>query len=254
MDPNDMVEIKELSVAEVIEAWVAHVDRRIAKNPDAAKQTFLLTDTAIRLLAEGRPVSARQLAAATGLTAKFVSAAFREMAKQGGEFDADGRLLGAALTQVPTPHQFQVNGQTLYTWCSLDAIFLPGLLGQEAAVRSICPTTSATIRLTVTPAGVSAVTLPSTVLSIAVPGLTCSTGQEGCANEQTGAQRDGCNQMHFFRDRAAAQAWTANHPGVAIFTISEAWQLAETNWLGRRRSATHSGSAVGPTADPESCC
>jgi hypothetical protein len=41
--------------------------------------------------------------------------------------------------------------------------------------------------------------------------------------------------MHYFASRESAETWLKDHPGVAIFTVDEAWQLAKANWLDRRR-------------------
>lgn len=84
-------------------------------------------------------------------------------------------MVGLALTLNPTPHRFIVKGSTLYTWCALDAIFLPGLLGETAVVESACLTSGETIRLSVTPDSVVTYSPSTAVLSIAVPGLTYRT-------------------------------------------------------------------------------
>jgi alkylmercury lyase len=136
--------------------------------------------------------------------------------------------VGAALTLNPSPHRFRVNGNELYAWCALDTIFLPGLLGETAEVESPDPITGETIRLTIAPDGVRDYRPTNAVLSIAVPGVSCS-------REQTGPQSDACRQIHFFRARETAETWLKDHPGLAIFTVEEAWQLANEGWLARKR-------------------
>ncbi len=52
---------------------------------------------------------------------------------------------------APTRHSFRVNGNDMYTWCSLDAILLPGLLETTGEIESTDLVTGDTIRLTITP-------------------------------------------------------------------------------------------------------
>ena len=78
----------------------------------------------------------------------------------------------------------------------------------------------------------------STVLSITIPGVSCSIScQSDCADDapQTGPQSDACSQMFFFHNAHAAEQWVVDHLGVAILTVDEAWQLAKANWLDRYR-------------------
>ena len=231
--------LSQMTVDEVIDAWTMQVDQKVAQNPEGAQFGFQLLDHALKLLTQGQPVSAERLAANADLPLEEVQAAYEQMQAQGGEFDENGNLTGAALTLIPTPHRFRVNGRLLYTWCSLDAMFLPGLLGETAVVESTCPSSGETIHLTITPDGVTDYSPTTTVLSIAVPGLTCETENISCSpDKKGGSQREGCNQMNFFRDRAAAEAWIEDYPGVAILAVAEAWQLAKTNWIDRHQGQT----------------
>ena len=43
--------------------------------------------------------------------------------------------------------------------------------------------------------------------------------------------------MHFFRARAAAAEWAEAHSGVAILSVREADELAQTHWVERKRAA-----------------
>jgi hypothetical protein len=43
--------------------------------------------------------------------------------------------------------------------------------------------------------------------------------------------------MHFFATRAAAEAWVKDHPGVAILSLEEAFELARVHWIDRTRRA-----------------
>lgn len=219
-----------LTADEAIDAWLTQHDEQYGKHPpEVIRSSLQVTDAMLQLLVEGHPVSARQVAERLSLPLDSIESAFEKVRKGGYEFDEDGNLVGAALTLNPTPHQFKVNGNVLYTWCSLDAMFLPGLLGKTAEVTSTCPQTGKTISLTITPSGVRALSPPETVLSIAVPGVSCARGEK----RKTGPTSETCTQMHFFASRGAAEAWTQDYPGVAILTVAEAWRLGYENWIAR---------------------
>jgi len=52
------------------------------------------------------------------------------------ELDTQGRLIGMGITLNPTPHRFDVEGIHLYTWCALDTLIFPALIGRTANVTS----------------------------------------------------------------------------------------------------------------------
>ena len=227
--------MQEFTVDEVIQAWTSQIDDKPEDEREAINERFRLSLELLRLLAEGRPVSARKVATQAGLPLEAVEAALEKFEKEGGEFDQHGNLVGAALTLNPTPHRFRLNGNELYTWCSLDAIFLPGLLGKTAEVESTCPVTGEPIRLTIAPDGIVAASPEQAVLSITIPGVSCAT-DDSCASNKTGPQSDACSQMHFFSSQEAAETWLVNHPGVVIFSLDEAFLLAKENWIDRFRT------------------
>ena len=221
------------TVDEVIAAWTEPPDKRQAEAPEDYQESIRLTDLMLQLLAEGQPVSARDFSRAASIPEAEVQDFFTEYQKSGGELNGDGRLVGAALTLNLTPHRFVIRGRTLYTWCALDALFVPGLIHETALVYSVCPTTGDEIQLTVTPEGVTAYHPKSTVLSMTIPGISCKTKR---SETWTGPESDTCSQIHFFASRAAAENWLTDHPDVVVFTVEEAWRLAESNWLARRSS------------------
>lgn len=229
-----MLEIqKELSVDEVIEAWKAQTDSLPEEKREQARHSQGITDMLMKFLAEGNPISPQMLTERTHLKEEISESIFEQFRSGAGDLDSDGNLVGLALSLRPTPHRFRVKGKDLYAWCSLDTMFLPGLLGERAEIKSSCPVTGESISLSIGPYGVESYDPPETVLSIAVPGLTCRRPD---AEEKggIGAESETCSQMHFFRDREAAKDWLSDSPGVAIFTVEEAYRLAEENWLARR--------------------
>lgn len=224
---------KELTVDEVIEAWKAQIDTLSEEKRKQVKHSQAITDILLKFLAEGKPISPQMLTEKANLRAKTTESIFKQMANGAAELDEKGNLVGLALSLTPTPHHFRVNGKELYAWCSLDTFFLPGLLGQRAEIESTCPVSGETISVTIGPDGVETYDPPETVLSIAVPGLSCR--QPGSENKGgVGAESEACSQMHFFKDRQAGEDWIADYPGVAVFTVEEAYRLAKENWLDRR--------------------
>lgn len=226
---------------DVIAAWTADYDAVEQENEEMLELEFKLTTHLLHLLSKGKRVSAGQLAERTGLSREQVQALFDNYAAQGGEFDEDGNLVGAALTLNPTIHEVTIDGHLLYAWCSLDTFFIPGLMGKTAEVASTDPVTGDTIQLTVTPDGIPHYDPATTHLSIAVPGLSCRI--DGSSGPHTGPESEACNQMYFFSSRQSAEMWVQESPGIAIFTVDEAWQLAKANWLDRRdRLQMHDGN------------
>lgn len=217
---------------DVLAAWTADYDAVEQENEEMLAQELKLTTSFLHLLSEGKAVSAVRLAEQTGLSPEQVRGLFDHFAAQGGEFDEKGNLVGAALTLIPTPHQMTIDGRRLYAWCSLDSFFIPGLIGKTAEVASTDPVTGDTIRLTVSPDGISDYDPPTAHLSIAVPGLSCHI--DGSSGPETGPESDACSQMYFFSSRQSAEMWLQERPEIAILTVEEAWRLAKTNWLDRR--------------------
>lgn len=87
----------------------------------------------LRLLAHGEPVTIPELAAASNRTNDEVAHAVREL--RDTEYGQHGRIVGYGITLNPTPHRFTVNGRQLYTWCALDTLIFPVILGQTAHVE-----------------------------------------------------------------------------------------------------------------------
>lgn len=220
------------SVDEIITAWMQVKRATGVYTPERVA----LRHAILQSLAEGRPISQTQAVAASGLSAEKVAALFAEMAESGGaDFDADGRIVGLALTLTPTPHRFRVDGRQLYAWCAIDTLFLPGQIGRSAQVESVCPISGALIRLTITPHGVTAVEPDSMVISVDIPGhaIACETGD----HSRDGAAGASCSSMHYLRTRAEGEQWRTTHPNVAILSLADAWRVAESVWIEPFRQA-----------------
>ena len=208
---------------EIVKAWRSFM----APYMTVASPIVRVQDGILHTLAEGRPASPEEVAEATGVPLDDVTNIFTQLRAGGSEFDHRGNIVGMALTLNPTPHRFRIDGRKLYAWCSLDTLFLPALVGRTAEVESSCPVTGEEVRLTVSADGVEGVQPARAMLSIVAPGVTpsCGPGAPG------GPQGPFCSNMHFFSSSEAASTWLAQHPGAAVLTVAEAYELALEVWI-----------------------
>lgn len=160
----------------------------------------------LTLLAAGEPVTVDQLIAAADRTAAEVRQALATMSDI--EYDTDGRIIGYGLTFNPTPHRYESGGRTFYTWCALDTLAFPAILGRTARVTSPCRATGEPVRLTVTPEGITSVEPATAVVSLVTP------------DAPTSIRSAFCNQSHFFAGPEAAKEWLAEHPGARVLPVA----------------------------------
>lgn len=165
------------------------------------------------LLAQGRPVTAAELAGAAGRPEPDVQQALSRQVDL--ETDEQGRVVGYGLTLRPTAHALEVDGVHLYTWCALDTLMFPALLDRAASVMSSCHTTGASVRLTVTPTGVCELDPPGAVVSLVTPDAPASV------------RAAFCHQVHFFASGDAAAPWLADHPEATVVGVREGHRLAQ---------------------------
>jgi alkylmercury lyase len=183
----------------------------------------------LQLLAQGQPVTVDQVAGAAGRTRDQVREALA--ANPDTEYDEHGRVVGSGLTLNPTPHRFEAGGKQLYTWCALDTLVFPAVLGRTARVTSPCRATGAPVRLTVEPDKVTSVEPATAVVSIVTPDAPASIRSAFCS------------QVHFFVTPGAAKEWLAQHPGATVMPVAAARELG--------RPLTEALLGAGP---PASCC
>lgn len=164
----------------------------------------------LRLLAGGEPVGLDALAAAAGLPVDEVRR--RLAAVPDTEYD-DGRIVGHGLTLRPTRHRFTVAGTPLYTWCALDTLIFPSILGRPASIESVSPVSGRPIRVSVTDNAVTSVQPATAVVSLVDP------------DDLRSIRSSFCNQVHYFTSAEDAEPWLAQHPGARIVGVTQAHQL-----------------------------
>jgi alkylmercury lyase len=169
-----------------------------------------------RALAQGEPVSAATLAERLDLEEGAVeqvldrwSLIFR---------DEQRRVVGfTGLSLGETPHRLQLNGHTLYGWCAWDTLFLPQLLDVTAQIQSRCPASGEPVRLTVAPTRVETVVPTGAVVSMLTPGSAFDRDVISSF----------CHYIHFFSSAESAAAWRAQHQGIFVLSVAEAFELGQ---------------------------
>lgn len=218
----------------VDELWTPAARRFPAFPPDEQRAGIVL----LRELAGGEPVGAAQLAQALGIPVGDAEALIRESGLSPFvHADEGGRILGFwGLSTARMHHRFTLNGQPLWTWCAVDSLFLPELLGETARVESRDPEGGDLVRLTVSPTGIEAVEPKGVVVSMNSPDVweTSSAAQ---------VIATACHFIFFFTSRASGEHWVATHPKTVLLSLDEAFEWA------KRQNARMFGSELARRAD-----
>ena len=134
-----------------------------------------------------------------------------------GVYRKEGNIIGfAGLTTHPMTHTITMNGITTYTWCALDALFIPQLLGEKTHVKSADPITKNPIELTIHGSQVNTAQADIAVSLIAPDADKLSEDVIG----------NFCHFVHFFETRETGEKWIAHHPNSYLVSLREALQIA----------------------------
>lgn len=211
---------------------------------------------AARMLAEGKPVSVERVSDALALDHRSTQAAIDLLNASHQLNYTSGGLINAVagLSLVPTNHRFIVDGKMLYTWCAVDALFLPELLGKTAKVESRCPVSDQAILLTVAPGqGIVSATPDSAAVSIMVPSTDNASEQDDYGApgwpsgsftpeeitdseavsdaELFGATGAFCSRAFFFRSLQEAESWIDHNEELIALTVRDAYEVAMEAWV-----------------------
>ncbi len=96
-------------------------------------------------------------------------------------------------------------------------------------MESICPLTSAAIRLSVTPTGIRQLDPPGAFISLVAPGVTAGITAE-CGPGLSGPEGAFCANVHFLASREAAEQWAARRSGSLALPVAEAFEVAREIW------------------------
>ncbi|HCR1518687.1 organomercurial lyase MerB [Cupriavidus taiwanensis] len=196
-----------------VPTFVEIAERLSAANPLRKVGSADLFISLLREIAKGSPVSREKLAAVLGWPLGRVAAALDQIPNT--EYDDGGNILGIGLTLRETPHVFEIDGRRLYTWCALDALMFPALIGKTARVLSRCAATGAPVSLTVTPDGVRNVEPEGAAVSLVLPDASPNVRGSFCCH------------VHFFASTLAADGWTAKHGDVLFVSVEDAFRLGQ---------------------------
>ena len=167
-----------------------------------------------RLLIQGEPVRIDQVAEEADVS---LERAQQVLSSWPGVFFDEGDVVVGfwGLAQPEMPHRFDVDGETLCTWCAWDALFIPEIIGRRALVESTSPGTGEKVSLTVDPDGVKEYSPTSAVVSFLVPERSFDHN----------VILNFCHYVHFFTSEEAAQGWLAKHDGTFLLSIEDAFEL-----------------------------
>ncbi|HWL84663.1 MAG TPA: organomercurial lyase MerB [Polyangiaceae bacterium] len=185
------------------------IGAQLAATMSAVPDGCVAFTAAVRLLAEGAPVDIARLAHELGWSHERLEAVLAHFPNV--ERNQAGALVGFALTLRPTRHRFEVDARTLFTWCALDALFLPAVLGRSARVESSCAATGEPIRLRVSPEQVDELEPLGAVVSLVGP---CGTDD---------LRRSFCNEVSFLASADVAHGWLGAHPGSFVVPVAQAF-------------------------------
>jgi alkylmercury lyase len=196
---------------------------------DAAGQRLAVT--LYRMLADGRPVAAAELASRTGRSVEEVTATLDGWPNV--LYDQKRQVIGFwGLALAEMAHRMEVAGRVLYAWCAFDPLFIAPLLGEPARVASTCPVTGQSVSLTVTAEGVTDASPAGAVVSFLVP-----TGRWGDDVIQSF-----CHYVLYFAPEEAGHQWSAAHPGTSLLSVEQAFEV------GRRFDRVRFGAALADAA------
>lgn len=204
-------------------------DAVIAAFPELSEAEERVSLVLYRLLARGRPVDPRQIAAASQVPPEAVRGFLERW--HGVKRDADGAIVGYwGLTLAQTQYRLRFDGRQLYTWCAWDALFIPPLLDASAEVESVCPVSKEAIALKLSPSGIESVRPARTVISFIVP---------QSADIEKDVIKHFCCYVHFFASGLLGRQWAAEQPGTLLLSLSEAWQIGLRKNAAQYRNTLH---------------
>lgn len=174
-------------------------------------------------LVDGVPASIGRIAERAGCSADVVSATFERWPGLARIDRAGGVRSILGLSISPTPHQLEVGGRTLYTWCAWDSLFIPRVLQSTGRVRSHCPVSGRPVHLLVTPDGPTDPDPADVRVSFILASCDIASRDRDGRGETVGVC---CEHTHFLAAEDAAERWRRDHPEGTVLTLAEAAELA----------------------------
>jgi|SRR6266478_912349 len=176
-----------------------------------------------REVAKGQPVDEAQLGRVLGISATESRALLqRDSINFLVHRDERGHVLGfGGLAAGPMHHRFEVDGRMLSTWCALDSLFIPEILGRPARVVSPDPESGELVRLVVTPDRIESVEPAGAVVSFIMPDA------QAFGSSAVNVIVKFCHFIFFFSSRTSGERWVAKHPDTFLCSLDDAFTLAK---------------------------
>lgn len=171
-----------------------------------------------RALAKGSPVDLNDIARALRFSRNKLDQVLAPLPESTIDFDDGGKIVAfVGLSLIPANHSFFIGEKEFYTWCVLDALFLPSLLQTNARLVTTCPQTKSKIEVTLSDQTVLSASPTAPVMS-----LVATTGEECCDDIRSAF----CNHVNLFRDQLAFDTWSKGKGGTIAVPLKEAFAMA----------------------------
>ena len=134
------------------------------------------------------------------------------------DVDENGKIVAfVGFSLIPANHQFFAGGKEFYTWCVLDALFLPSLLQTGARLVTKCPETDEKIEVYLSDQTVLSASPGTPVLSLV------ATTEDACCHDIRGAF---CNHVNLFKDQTAFNTWSKGKDRTFAVSLKKGFAMA----------------------------
>ena len=189
--------------------------------PEFGEENSRLLIKTLRTLAQGKPVTkAETVRISEELEIPFEQA--DEFLRGVTERDSDDNITGLiGLSLNPDwAHSFNVNGNSMRTWCAWDTLFLTQIIGEQTMVESESPQSGTTVRIRLNKNRVEE-SVPETAVVTIVnidPDVHDVSSMEAIWGNF-------CHQVYFFPSREEADEWASGKTNIEVLTVDEAYEL-----------------------------
>lgn len=184
---------------------------------DADLEAQQLAVAIYQSLSTGTPVTKQALAGILDIAPARVETLLADYPYSAIDFDGAGAITAfGGLSLTKTAHEFKTAGADLYTWCVLDALFLPEIIAGNATLRTHCPGSGDEIEVELDPKRIRSHRPEGIVMSIVGP------DREACRDDLRGAF---CQHVLLFRGESTFREWSQDRDDVAIVSLEEAHTL-----------------------------
>ncbi|NEE02610.1 organomercurial lyase [Phytoactinopolyspora halotolerans] len=174
----------------------------------------------LRLLAQEGPVTrerARGVVADLGVDRVQAD----ELLEAWTERGEDGDIVGLGVTYNPTAHQMSVDGVRMWAWCAMDTLIFSFVLNQQIAVESQAPGSGGTVRLRVSPSGITDLDPVYAVIS-----WPARDTDQVDMSSKAAIWGTFCHHSFFFRSRAEGDMWASGRDDVVMLEMDDGFDVA----------------------------